>query len=491
MWRLEMGDLAEGTEFHPMIHAAAKKVEGEHGVTIRSMDKKNLENEVRGFMDVYNEAWGDNWGFVPITDAEVEFQAKNLKPVLDEDWAFIAERDGEVVGAALTLPDINQVLKKMNGRLLPFGWWHFLTGRRKIDRVRVFALGVKPQYQHLGIAASFYIRHIETTAPTGSCGVTPGWILETNEPMNRAMEGMGGEVVKRYRIYEKDAVVVSRLESWSSARGDAPLAAEASGGGVARVVNGVIHRLLHVDGTPIVVRAWQQPSGEMTLRAEGLDEAAGREQLELAIERMRFALGVDDDMSGFYDAFKRDPLLGPVIIAKPWIRPRRLPLPWEALLRAITKQLIEASRAADIERRIVRRWGIGAAGLLDPPDRRRSPSLPRPSWSAATSPRAAPWRWSAPPARRPPAAPTSRARTRTAACWRSARSGRGRSSAWGSTAAATPTRCPPATSATSSWSGAWPGSAAAQRSRRSRSSSPPTSPTAASPAPSPWSGSTS
>ncbi len=77
-------------------------------------------------MDVYNEAWGDNWGFVPITDAEVEFHAKILKQVIDENWAFMAEKDGEVVGVALTLPDINQVMAKLNGRLLPFGWLKFL-----------------------------------------------------------------------------------------------------------------------------------------------------------------------------------------------------------------------------------------------------------------------------------------------------------------------------------------------------------------------------
>ena len=98
------------------------------------MRKRDMAAEVRRFMDVYNEAWGDNWGFVPITDAEVEFQAKNLKQVLDEEWTFMAEKDGEVVGAALTLPDINQVMAKLNGRLLPFGWARFLLGKRKIDR---------------------------------------------------------------------------------------------------------------------------------------------------------------------------------------------------------------------------------------------------------------------------------------------------------------------------------------------------------------------
>jgi GNAT superfamily N-acetyltransferase len=203
MWRLEMGDLKEGNEFHPMIMEAARKVEEEHNVTIRNMDKGNLGHDIALFTEVYNEAWGDNWGFVPITDEEVAFQAKNLKPVLDEDWAFIAERDGEVMGAALTLPDINQALTKMNGRVLPFGWWHFLRRKSYIDRVRVFALGVKKKYQHLGIAASFYVRHIETTDPDGIMWGHTGWILETNTPMNSAMEGMGGKVIKVYRIYEK------------------------------------------------------------------------------------------------------------------------------------------------------------------------------------------------------------------------------------------------------------------------------------------------
>jgi GNAT superfamily N-acetyltransferase len=202
MWELYLGSLKQGDRLHELIHEAARKSETEHGVTVRQMRKSDLEAEVGRFMDVYNEAWGPNWGFVPITEEEVRFQAKNLKPILDENWAMIAEREGEVVGAALTLPDINQVLAKMNGRLLPFGWLHFLTGRRKIDRVRVFALGVKPSYQHFGVAAALYVRHVETAARVRQKGGEMGWILEVNEPMNRAMEGMGGTVVKRYRLYE-------------------------------------------------------------------------------------------------------------------------------------------------------------------------------------------------------------------------------------------------------------------------------------------------
>ena len=203
MWELWFGELKEGTQMHPLIHAAAAKSR-EEGVVLRA-DAQGARWRPRSsrFMEVYNEAWGDNWGFVPITEAEVEFQAKNLKPVLDENWAMIAERDGEVIGAALTLPDVEQALAKMNGRVLPFGWIHFLRRKRYIDRLRVFALGVKHDYQHLGVAAALYERHVQTAAAVGPRGGHMGWILETNDPMNRAMEGMGGRVVQRYRIYER------------------------------------------------------------------------------------------------------------------------------------------------------------------------------------------------------------------------------------------------------------------------------------------------
>jgi hypothetical protein len=204
MWELNFGDLKEGERFDPSIHAAAEKALKDEGIVIRNMRKRDMAAEVRRFSDVYNEAWGDNWGFVPITDAEVEFQAKNLKQVIDESWTFMAEKDGEVIGAALTLPDINQVMARLNGRLLPFGWLRFLGGRRGIDRLRVFALGVKHEYRHTGVAAGLYLKHLETAMQPGAIeGGEMGWILETNAPMNRAMEGMGGKIVKRYRLFER------------------------------------------------------------------------------------------------------------------------------------------------------------------------------------------------------------------------------------------------------------------------------------------------
>ena len=204
MWELNLGTLKEGERFDPSIHAAAQKALREEGVTIRNIDKRDLAREMRLFTPVYTDAWSENWGFVSPTDAEVAFHAKTLKMVIDEDWAYIAEKDGEAIGAALTLPDINQVLAKMNGRLLPFGWLHYLLGRRKIDRLRVLALGVKHAYHHTGVAAGLYLKHLETAQKPGAIqGGEMGWILETNEPMNRAMEGMGGKVVKRYRCIER------------------------------------------------------------------------------------------------------------------------------------------------------------------------------------------------------------------------------------------------------------------------------------------------
>jgi 3-methyladenine DNA glycosylase/8-oxoguanine DNA glycosylase len=156
--------------------------------------------------------------------------------------------------------------------------------------------------------------------------------------------------------------------------------------GVLRVQGGVASRLLHVEESPVLVRAWQAGKERIALRAEPLDPSAiavpspgvgvpereaGAAELELAVERMRFALGVDDDLGEFYRRFRRDPLLGPLLRRRPYHRPRRRPWPWEALAWAVVKQLIESSRAARIQRRMVGRWGprLGAdrRGLKDVP----------------------------------------------------------------------------------------------------------------------------
>jgi hypothetical protein len=205
MWELQFGRLKEGDRFDPAIHAAAERALEDEDIVLRSMRKSDMANEIRRFTEVYNDAWGDNWGFVPVSDAEAGFQARNLKQVIDEQWAFIAEKDGEPIGAGLTLPDINQVLARMGGRLLPFGWLRFLLGRRRIDQCRVFALGVKRDYHHTGVGAGLYLKNLAAggSPTTPIDGGEMGWVLETNEPMNRALEGMGGSVVKRYRVYQR------------------------------------------------------------------------------------------------------------------------------------------------------------------------------------------------------------------------------------------------------------------------------------------------
>jgi GNAT superfamily N-acetyltransferase len=188
----------------PVIDELADRLEPEHGIRLRRMRRRNLRSEVRAFMEVYNLAWSGNWGFVPLTDAELDSMAKELGPVLDEDFACVAETaDGQVTGVSLTLPDWNKVLARLNGRLLPIGWLKALLGRRKLDEIRVFALGVKPEYQHTGVAAALYRDIWDTVFDRGMVRAETGWILEVNDSMNRAMEALTGRIVKRYRIYER------------------------------------------------------------------------------------------------------------------------------------------------------------------------------------------------------------------------------------------------------------------------------------------------
>jgi GNAT superfamily N-acetyltransferase len=188
----------------PVIEDLAERLEPEHGIRLRRMRKRNLGAEVRAFMEVYNQAWSSNWGFVPLTDHELEHMASELKPLLDEDFATVAETaDGTLAGVTLSLPDYNQVLAKLNGRLLPLGWLTALRARGRINEIRVFALGVKPEFQHTGVAAALYRDVWDACHRRGIARVETGWILEINESMNRAMEALTGRIVKRYRLYEQ------------------------------------------------------------------------------------------------------------------------------------------------------------------------------------------------------------------------------------------------------------------------------------------------
>jgi GNAT superfamily N-acetyltransferase len=199
-WEIMTDDRAK---MLPVIDDLADRLEPEHGIRLRRMRKRHLKAEVRAFMDVYNSAWSSNWGFVPLTDHELDHMVSELRPVLDEDFACVAETaDGEVAGVSLSLPDYNHVLARLDGRLLPTGWAKALLAQRQIREIRVFALGVKPEFQHTGVAAALYRDVWDACRRRGMRRAETGWILETNDPMNRAMEALTGRIVKRYRVFE-------------------------------------------------------------------------------------------------------------------------------------------------------------------------------------------------------------------------------------------------------------------------------------------------
>ncbi|HEY7890641.1 MAG TPA: hypothetical protein VIC05_00365 [Solirubrobacteraceae bacterium] len=202
MWNVEVHNREKVL---PVMFDLAEKVSSEHGIRVRPMRRRQLRKDMDAFAEVYNSAWSRNWGFVPYSKKDLDAYAWDLHLVFDKHWFMIAEResDGEVVGMAITIPDINQVLEKMKGKVLPFGWWHFLRKGRIMDRVRVGFLGVKPQYQHTGVAAKLYVEHFNAAEARPQKGGEMGWILETNTAMNRGMEAMSGRIVKRYRVYER------------------------------------------------------------------------------------------------------------------------------------------------------------------------------------------------------------------------------------------------------------------------------------------------
>ena len=126
----------------PVIWELADKLEPEHGIRLRRMRRRTLRRDLDVFGEIYNEAWSRNWGFVPFSKEDLDAYAQELHIVFDPDWFMIAETaEGEAVGAAITIPDINQVQKLMKGRLLPLGWLHYLRRRRIIDGCRVGFLG--------------------------------------------------------------------------------------------------------------------------------------------------------------------------------------------------------------------------------------------------------------------------------------------------------------------------------------------------------------
>jgi GNAT superfamily N-acetyltransferase len=181
----------------------SKRTEGRLRVSVRAIDMARFDEEVRSAFSVYNKAWAANWGFVPMTPAQFDHMARTLKQIVDPDLVLIAQIDGEPVGFSLSLPDYNGLLKKMGGRLFPFGIFTFLRGRHKIANLRTLTLGVVPEHRKKGIEILLIYHTFRNGLPKGYRRAELSWVLEDNVLFRRTAERMGARPYKTYRIYEK------------------------------------------------------------------------------------------------------------------------------------------------------------------------------------------------------------------------------------------------------------------------------------------------
>jgi GNAT superfamily N-acetyltransferase len=174
-------------------------------VTVREMRTDDFHNEVGRFFELYNQCWQDNWGFVPMPEAEIRHLAKQLKPVINPRWAFALERDGEPVAVCLAVPDINQVLLRVrSGRLFPTGWASLLVRPKRLKQVRVVVLGVRPDIQNTGLGPLLYAEIVQRLYEDGIETAEASWTLATNHRINRQLEDMGASRYKTWRLFQME-----------------------------------------------------------------------------------------------------------------------------------------------------------------------------------------------------------------------------------------------------------------------------------------------
>jgi GNAT superfamily N-acetyltransferase len=173
--------------------------------SFRNIRMRDFNAEIDRFLRVYNQAWERNWGFCPMTDAEIRGHAKEMKPIIDPSLVIIAEDGDEVAAVGLTVPNVNEAIIRMHGRYGPVGTARLLwkAKRRRWEACRVFALGVRPEYRDSGIGAHLYVETLAAARRGGYRWGEMSWILESNDAMNRAIRRMGGTVYKTYRMYER------------------------------------------------------------------------------------------------------------------------------------------------------------------------------------------------------------------------------------------------------------------------------------------------
>lgn len=172
------------------------------GVQVRTVDLRRFQEEALLIREIYNEAWKENWGFVPISVPEILFLARRLKPLVVKELALIAEVEGRPVGFMLSLPDYNQALKPLNGRLGPLALLKFLYYARRIDEIRLMVFGILPSYRRKGIDSLLYLESFKACRRLGYKRAELSWILEDNTATRRAAERWGARPAKRYRMYE-------------------------------------------------------------------------------------------------------------------------------------------------------------------------------------------------------------------------------------------------------------------------------------------------
>lgn len=182
---------------------AVEMLKKRHSFTIRPIDFKKFDEELERIKRVYNEGWAENYGFVPLTDAEIEWLARELKPITGSDLCAFAEVDGEVVGIMINLPDLNQALRAARGRLFPFGWWKILRRLKRIDGMRAMVMGIRPGYRKIGIDYGFYHAGLMAAHGRRYREIELSWVLENNVELLRALGRLEARETKRYRLYEK------------------------------------------------------------------------------------------------------------------------------------------------------------------------------------------------------------------------------------------------------------------------------------------------
>ena len=168
---------------------------------VREVDLSRFREEIELVIRLYNSAWERNWGFVPMTEEELRFEARQLRRIIDSRVVLFAEAEGETVAFALSLPDINLALKHARGRLFPFGLFKILYHARKIRKLRTILLGVVKEYRDKGLDGVLYWETIKRGLAAGYNVSECSWILEDNMKMRRAIEKMGGRITQTYRVF--------------------------------------------------------------------------------------------------------------------------------------------------------------------------------------------------------------------------------------------------------------------------------------------------